>query len=174
MDLTDYQAKYIAHELTRRCASDSLERFPAVLSDAQVDLNPHQIGAALFAFRNRPVPNVRAYLRNETELARPTLVRVLEESGRLSEFFVDPQRHNIKQFVRLPGWFEIDMPVGKYNPDGAIRKHDGYARYLVRETKGTKDLLKLRTTAVDKARCGEKQFETLGVPFPVAVAAEEA
>jgi len=50
--LTDYHAKYIAHELTRRCASDSVEKLTAVLSDAQVDLNPHQIEAALFAFRN--------------------------------------------------------------------------------------------------------------------------
>jgi len=50
--ITDYHAKYFAHELTRRCASDSVEKLTAVLSDAQVDLNPHQIEAALFAFRN--------------------------------------------------------------------------------------------------------------------------
>jgi len=52
MDLTPYHAKYMAHELTRRWASDSVEKLTAVLSDAQVDLNPHQIEAALFAFRN--------------------------------------------------------------------------------------------------------------------------
>jgi superfamily II DNA or RNA helicase len=50
--LTDYHAKFIAHDLTRRCPSDSVEKLTAVLSDAQVDLNPHQIEAALFAFRN--------------------------------------------------------------------------------------------------------------------------
>src|SRR5438552_7600687 len=50
--MTDYHAKYFAYELTRRCASDSLEKLTSVLSDAQVDLNPHQIEAALFAFRN--------------------------------------------------------------------------------------------------------------------------
>jgi superfamily II DNA or RNA helicase len=50
--MTDFHAKYIAHELTRRCASDSVEKLTSVLSDAQVDLNPHQIEAALFAFRN--------------------------------------------------------------------------------------------------------------------------
>lgn len=52
MRLTPYHAKYIAHQLTRRSASDSVERLTAVLSDAQVDLNPHQVEAALFAFRN--------------------------------------------------------------------------------------------------------------------------
>ena len=30
------------------------------------------------------------------------------------------QREDIKLFVKLPGWFEIDTPVGKYNPDWAI------------------------------------------------------
>jgi len=52
MQLTDYHAKYYAHELTKRCASDSLEKLAASLSDAQVDLNPHQVEAALFAFRS--------------------------------------------------------------------------------------------------------------------------
>jgi ERCC4-related helicase len=49
---TAYQAKYLAHELTKRCPSDSLQKLAATLADAQVDLNPHQIDAALFAFRS--------------------------------------------------------------------------------------------------------------------------
>lgn len=49
--ITDYHAKYFAYELTKRCASDSIEKLAAALSDAQVDLNPHQVEAALFAFR---------------------------------------------------------------------------------------------------------------------------
>ena len=49
---TVYQAKYLAHELTRRCPSDSFQKLAATLADAQVDLNPHQIDAALFAFRS--------------------------------------------------------------------------------------------------------------------------
>ena len=50
--LTPYHAKYFAYELTRRCPSDSLEKLSTTLSNAQVDLNPHQIEAALFAFRS--------------------------------------------------------------------------------------------------------------------------
>jgi SNF2 family DNA or RNA helicase len=50
--LTDYHAKCFAHELTRRYPSDSVEKFAAALADAQVDLNPHQVDAALFAFRS--------------------------------------------------------------------------------------------------------------------------
>lgn len=52
MSLTDHQAKLLAYELTRRCPSDSLEKLAGVVAGAQVDLNPHQIDAALFAFRS--------------------------------------------------------------------------------------------------------------------------
>jgi SNF2 family DNA or RNA helicase len=52
MQITDYHAKCLAYELTRRCASDSAEKLTPVLADAQVDLNPHQLEAALFAFRS--------------------------------------------------------------------------------------------------------------------------
>jgi adenine-specific DNA-methyltransferase len=50
--ITQYHACYFAHELTRRCPSDSLQKLAATLADAQVDLNPHQVDAALFAFRS--------------------------------------------------------------------------------------------------------------------------
>jgi len=49
---TDYQAAYVAYELTRRHSSDSAEKLAGTLVDAQVDLNPHQVDAALFAFRS--------------------------------------------------------------------------------------------------------------------------
>src|SRR5664280_38260 len=52
MSITPYHAKYFAYELTKRYSSNSLEKFTASLSDAQVDLNPHQIDAALFAFKS--------------------------------------------------------------------------------------------------------------------------
>ena len=47
---TDYQAKYFAHELVKRCAPDSVEKLAGAVAGAQVDLNPHQVDAALFAF----------------------------------------------------------------------------------------------------------------------------
>lgn len=52
MSLTPYHAKYYAYELTRRCPPDSDDRLASALVDAQVDLNPHQIDAALFSFRS--------------------------------------------------------------------------------------------------------------------------
>ncbi|MCQ3950245.1 MAG: DEAD/DEAH box helicase [Planctomycetes bacterium] len=49
---TAYHAKLIACELTKRCSSDNVEKLASALADAQVDLNPHQVEAALFAFRS--------------------------------------------------------------------------------------------------------------------------
>jgi hypothetical protein len=52
MNLTDYHAKYFAHELTRRFPPDSDEKLAGAVASAQVDLNPHQVDAALFAFKS--------------------------------------------------------------------------------------------------------------------------
>lgn len=48
--ITDYQAKYLAVDLVRRRSSDSAERMAVAVAGAQVDMNPHQVDAALFAF----------------------------------------------------------------------------------------------------------------------------
>jgi superfamily II DNA or RNA helicase len=50
--LTDYHAKFFAYELTKRCPSDSAEKLAGAVAGAQVDLNPHQVDAALFAFHS--------------------------------------------------------------------------------------------------------------------------
>ncbi|MGH9429711.1 MAG: DEAD/DEAH box helicase, partial [Terriglobia bacterium] len=68
MNLTDYHAKYFAYELTKRCSSDSLEKLAGALVDAQVDLNPHQVEAALFAF-NSPLSK-GALLADEVGLGK--------------------------------------------------------------------------------------------------------
>jgi type III restriction enzyme len=104
--------------------------------------------------------SVYEYVVDESEVER-------EFARRLDE------REDIKLFVKLPRWFQVDTPIGSYNPDWAILKHDGKALYLVRETKGTKDFLKLRSSESDKIRCGEQHFKALNVDFKVAVSADE-
>lgn len=195
------------------------------------------------------LPDIIAYIQKETELTRSTIARILIESGRLTEFAVNPQRfmdavvgilkrelhrlmidgikyekiadqewsmrlfedkeiisyltnrlevkksvydavvydseierqfaeelerrEDIKLFVKLPGWFKVETPIGEYNPDWAILKHDDSVLYLVRETKGTKDFEKLRNAEAEKIRCGRRHFEELGVDFAVVVTAGE-
>lgn len=50
--LTDYHAKYLAYELTKKSSANSIEKLIHVLSDAKVEPKPHQIEAALFAFKS--------------------------------------------------------------------------------------------------------------------------
>lgn len=50
--LTHHQSLYYAWLLTRRAAGDSVESLASTLVDSQVDLNPHQVEAALFACAN--------------------------------------------------------------------------------------------------------------------------
>ena len=197
------------------------------------------------------LPDLLAYMENATGLTRATLARILRESGRLGEFFNNPQRfmdavaqiirgelhhlivkgvqyekipaedgdaqwemvrfeseefinylaaqqvshslyeyvvsdseverefarkldrrEDIRLFVKLPGWFQIDTPVGKYNPDWAIVKQEDTTIYMVRETKGTLDAAQLRQAEDDRIRCGRRHFEALGVDFDVVVSAD--
>ena len=50
MQLTDYHAQYFAHELTKRCSSEKLEKLASTFAGARVDFILHQVEAALFAF----------------------------------------------------------------------------------------------------------------------------
>ena len=50
--ITEYHAKLFAHQLSRRHSASDSEKLASTLLDAQVDLNPHQVEAALFAFKS--------------------------------------------------------------------------------------------------------------------------
>lgn len=82
-------------------------------------------------------------------------------------------REDIKLFVKLPGWFQIITPMGNYNPDWAIVKEEDDKIYLVRETKGSKEELKLRASEWAKIQCGKAHFDALGVDYDVVVSAAE-
>jgi len=84
---TDYHAQYWAWELTRRRASDESDKFSSTFYNATVDLNPHQIDAALFAFRN---PLSRgAILADEVGLGK-----AIEAGLVISRIWVERRRRN--------------------------------------------------------------------------------
>ncbi|MVN20804.1 SNF2-related protein [Mucilaginibacter arboris] len=68
MNLTAYHAKFLAYDLTIRKPANDINKFTASLQDAQVDLNPHQVDAALFAFKS-PLSN-GAILADEVGLGK--------------------------------------------------------------------------------------------------------
>lgn len=50
--ITAQQAKFLANYLTRRLPANDINKLTASLQDAQVDLTPHQVEAASFAFKS--------------------------------------------------------------------------------------------------------------------------
>jgi type III restriction enzyme len=87
--------------------------------------------------------------------------------------FAEALEHDgrVKLYVKLPRWFQVQTPVGGYNPDWAIVMDigDGKDRlYLVRETKGTTTIAELRPDERRKIECGKKHFvDALGVSYGV-------
>lgn len=83
-------------------------------------------------------------------------------------------REDIELFVKLPAWFKIDTPVGRYNPDWAIVKKSGDIVYMVRETKATTNLDLLRfPSEKSKILYGTKHFVEIGTDFEVVVHASD-
>lgn len=260
---TTYRVEFKTEDIVRNCVKEIRRMEPVgipqiLIKTGGLDMGRGGISARAVSVAEErsiydgAVPDVLAYLQGETELTRSTLLRILRNSGRMTDCYNNPQkfldkvaaiiknelhrllidgikyerpngagtsvewemrlfkneelinyltalrvnksvyeyvvydseverefarqlddREDIKLFVKLPGWFVIDTPIGQYNPDWAIIKQNGQALYLVRETKGTRVFLQLRTSEADKIRCGKKHFETLGVPFDVGISVDD-
>jgi len=87
------------------------------------------------------------------------------------------KRADVKLYIKLPDWFTVDTPIGRYNPDWAIvmddPEGDEEKLYLVRETKGTLNLDDLRPDERRKIESGRNHFKALGVNFKVVTSANE-
>ena len=82
-------------------------------------------------------------------------------------------------YIKLPRWFLVDTPVGKYNPDWALVYKNDQILYFVTETKDTggKDgvnLSLLRPLEQLKIECGKRHFKQFeGVQFHVVKSLNE-
>ena len=70
---------------------------------------------------------------------------------------------SVKVYVKLPSWFQIETPIGNYNPDwAAVINKDGEEKlYFVIETKGTDIEEFLRTPEIAKIEFARKHFKAL-------------
>ena len=79
---------------------------------------------------------------------------------------------DVKLFFKIPDRFKIQTPIGTYNPDWAVylTRNGEEKLFFVLETKGSTNLLDLRTREQLKIHCGKKHFEALhdGVEMQVA------
>ena len=84
--LTPYQQKYLAWRLERKRSSCDDDKFTSVLAEAQVDLNPHQVDAALFAFKS-PL-SMGAILAEEVGLGKTVEAAIV-----MSQHWAERKRH---------------------------------------------------------------------------------
>ncbi|KAB2908169.1 MAG: DEAD/DEAH box helicase family protein [Ignavibacteriales bacterium] len=117
---------------------------------------------------------IESYLSNRLAVKKSIYEYIVYDSS-IEKKFAEAldKREDVKLFLKLPRWFTVETPIGEYNPDWAIVKHNDSKVYLVRETKGNKDRTKLRPSEAEKIECAEKHFDTLGVDFDVVVDASE-
>ena len=81
----------------------------------------------------------------------------------------------VRFFVKLPDWFTVDTPVGRYNPDWAVCWDDGeHPRvHLVRETKSSFDEEARRGSENAKIACAKRHFAALGADYRVATSFDD-
>jgi type III restriction enzyme len=92
-------------------------------------------------------------------------------------------RADVLLYLKLPGWFTVRTPIGEYSPDWAMvmEPRDAHGQrtgqpllYLVRETKASTEMGRLRPDEEKKIRCGKQHFEgALGVSYQVIPSASE-
>jgi type III restriction enzyme len=82
-------------------------------------------------------------------------------------------REDVFLCVKLPAWFTVDTPLGKYNPDWAVVMGADKKLNLICETKGKADIELLASSERQKVQCGKKHFAHLGIGFEVKVRASE-
>lgn len=63
-------------------------------------------------------------------------------------------QNDVEMYVKLPGGFYINTPVGKYNPDWAVvlNEPDQKHVYFIAETKGVSDSIQLTLKGVENAK----------------------
>jgi len=93
---------------------------------------------------------------------------IIKESNIEEEFAKALDKDSrIKLFIKLPDEYKIETPAGNYTPDWAIvieRVQDGHTEekiYFVVETKGKKEISKLRDEEEIKIRSAKKRFEVI-------------
>lgn len=78
---------------------------------------------------------------------------------------------NVKFYIKLPSWFKIDTPVGKYNPDWAVAFDGDKQIYFVAETKGSDDINDNHLSANERSKivAARQHFAEMDIPYVAPV-----
>ncbi|RTL00479.1 MAG: type III restriction endonuclease subunit R [Proteobacteria bacterium] len=109
---------------------------------------------------------------NPDELSKKFLFDVLRYDSQVEfDFLRDAlTMDKVKLIAKLPAWFKVNTPLGKYNPDWAllIDKDGSESIYFIAETKDANFMTNGRTAEKIKTECGKLHFiEALDVDYQV-------
>ncbi len=100
---TTFRVEFSTETLVGRAVA-AIQQMPAlqpptvVIASGKVAVSKGGVSAQAMAVTQEkaiydgPLPDILAYLQNQTELTRATIARILKESGRIGDFVVNPQR----------------------------------------------------------------------------------
>ena len=115
--------------------------------------------------------NIPSYKETTQSVNNSIYDAIVYDSEVEQKFAVDLDKdERVKLFIKLPGWFKIETPVGGYNPDWAIvtakrdlqGNEDREKVYFVIETKGGTNLRSSERAKIDSAK---KHFEVIEVNY---------
>lgn len=116
------------------------------------------------------------YVQTEiVKTPRHGLYDATQKDSDIEENFVSSKLEmddNVQFFFKFPSKYKIDFPkiIGNYNPDWGIIRNDknGIKVQLIRETKGTAEIEKLRfVNEINKVKVAKRHFEALGIDYDV-------
>lgn len=149
--------------------SEAVKRIKNVLDLEMVRIINYQLTGSEYPLSEFRKFNAQTY-NSIVSASKSVYDEVEYDSDIERKFVLDIEMESkVKAFVKLPSWYEIDTPIGKYNPDFALvlekkelkdNKETKY--YFVVETKGSDDLEKLREDERLKIQCAIKHFEAIG------------
>ncbi len=122
----------------------------------------HYYAQALFE-----TEELTGYLRNLVLDTRKSVYEHVVYDSTVERDFAEALERNeaIKVYAKLPGWFKVPTPLGRYNPDWAVVVElNGQERlYFVVETKSSLFDQDLRDRESGVIKCGAAHFAALAV-----------
>ncbi len=119
---------------------------------------------------NSNIADAEALGVSSDQLASKFLFDVLRYDSKIEFDFLKNaiSQDRVKLITKLPSWFKVNTPLGKYNPDWALLlNEEGKDNvYFIAETKGENFDSNGRALEKDKTRCGKIHFiNALGIEY---------
>ncbi len=123
-----------------------------------------------YEFSNIFMDTIEGYDLEDTQRG---LYEAEQWDSEIEKEFINCADKNFKFFTKFPNKFKIKTPLGTYNPDFAVIKHDESEGSFIIETKGSKDERDLRNREKWQIAYAKKHFEVLNIKYKKTTSCKE-